>query len=198
MKTKRPDCKNIYFPAAVCCIVLVVLWHAAAVTARAAEEPYSIISKKNLFNPERKEWIMEKSDSKAGDAKKAVPKIDLKQIRLLGTVILGNEKKALIKNSLKKGSGKDADVYMAGDYIEGYLLKEINEKKVLLSNAESNDSVELFLHEGSAQQRSSEKTDVTMPAPPAEEKKIFRQQAVTPGDLTNRMKQSQRMLKNQG
>jgi hypothetical protein len=176
--------------------VPVVLSHAPASAAPAGEEPYAIISKKNLFHPDRKEWIMEKSDSKAGDAKKAVPKIDLKQIRLLGTVIAGNEKKALIKNNLKKSSDKRADLYMTGDYIEGYLLKEINEKKVLLANAESNDSVELFLHEGSAQQRSSEKTDVTMPAPPVEEKKIFRQKAVTTKDLTERMKQSQRMLKN--
>ena len=196
MKTNRPDFKNIYFPLLVCCIVPVVLWHASASAAPAVDEPYSIISKKNLFNPDRKEWIMEKSDGKAGDAKKAVPKIDLKQIRLLGTIIAGNEKKALIKNNLKKGSEKRADLYMAGDYIEGYLLKEINEKKVLLANTESNDSVELFLHEGSAQQRSSEKTDVTMPAPPAEEKKIFRQKAETTKDLTERMKQSQRMLKN--
>ncbi len=69
-------------------------------------------------------------------------------------------------------------------------------KKFCSANTESNDSVELFLHEGSAQQRSSEKTDVTMPAPPAEEKKIFRQKAETTRDLTDRMKQSQRMLKN--
>lgn len=196
MKTRRPDFKNIYFLMLACCIAPVVLSHAPASAAPAADEPYAIISKKNLFHPDRKEWIMEKSDSKAGDAKKAVPKIDLKQIRLLGTVIAGNEKKALIKNNLKKGSDKRADLYMTGDYIEGYLLKEINEKKVLLSNAESNDSVELFLHEGSAQQRSSEKTDVTMPAPPAEGKKIFRQKAETTRDLTERMRQSQRMLKN--
>ena len=45
-------------------------------------------------------------------------------------MIVGNERKAVIKNCIKKGSGKDADVYMTGDYIEGYLLKEIDEKKV--------------------------------------------------------------------
>ena len=123
-----------------------------------------MISKKNLFSPDRKEWIMEKTDSKANEAKKAVSKIDLKQIKLMGTVIVGNERKAVIKNSLKKGTGKDADVYMTGDYIEGYLLKEIGEKKVLLTNTDTNDSVELFLHEGAAQ-RSTEKTDVTMPVP---------------------------------
>jgi len=171
-----------------------IFFSAFADEARAVEEPYAVISKKNLFSPDRKEWIMEKTDSKANEAKKAVPKIDLKQIKLMGTVIFGTERKAVIKNSLKRGSGKDADIYMTGDYIEGYLLKEINEKKVLLTNTDANDSVELFLHEGAAQ-RSSEKTDVTMPAPPAEEKKIFRQKAVTPRDLKDRMKQSQQLLK---
>jgi len=193
MKTNRPDFKNIYLPLLACCIVPVALWHAFAADARAVEEPYAIISKRNLFHPERKEWIMEKT-GKAGDARKAVPKIDLKQIRLMGTVIAGNEKKALIKNSLKKGTGKDADIYMAGDYIEGYLLKEIDAKKVVLSNAESNDSVELFLHEG-ATQRSSEKTDVSVPPPPEEKKKPLRK-VETPQELTQRMKQSQRLLKN--
>jgi hypothetical protein len=200
MKTKRPDFKNIYSPVLLCCIVLLVLWHAPAFAAPAVEEPYSIISKKNLFHPDRKEWIMEKTDSKAGDAKKAVPKIDLKQIRLLGTVITGNEKKALIKNNLKKGSEKRADIYMVGDYIEGYLLKEIGEKKVVLANAESNDSVELFLREGSAQQRSSEKTDVTMPVSAPEPKPGKPRYAPKKGesgrDLLNRAQKTMQMLKN--
>ena len=178
----------------LCSAAWMIFFSAFADEARAVEEPYAVISKKNLFSPDRKEWIMEKTDSKANEAKKAVPKIDLKQIKLMGTVIVGTERRAVIKNSLKRGSGKDADIYMSGDYIEGYLLKEINEKKVLLTSTDANDSVEIFLHEGTAQ-RSSEKTDVTMPSPPAEEKKVFRQKAVTPRDLTDRMKQSHTLLK---
>jgi hypothetical protein len=193
MKTKSHQFTNIFFPVLLCCIFPMVFCSVPAANARAAEDPYAIISKKNLFHPERKEWIMEKTDGKAGDAKKAVSKIDLKQIKLIGTVISGNEKKAIIKNSLKRSTGKDVDTYMTGDYIEGYLLKEIEAKRVLLSNAESNDSVELFLHEG-ATQRSSEKTDVTMPSMPVEEKKNIRQKSVTTSDLTERMKQSKNIL----
>ena len=156
-----------------------------------------MISKKNLFSPDRKEWIMEKTDSKANEAKKAVSKIDLKQIKLTGTLIVGNERKAVIKNSLKKGSGKDADVYMTGDYIEGYLLKEINEKKVLLTNTETNDSVELFLHEGAAQ-RSTEKTDVTMPAPEIkpEKPRYAPKKGETGKDLINRAQKTMQVLTN--
>jgi hypothetical protein len=191
----RTELKYFFNPAVIAGISLI----AVCINAGAADEPYSLISKKNLFSPDRKEWIMEKTDSKANEAKKAVSKIDLKQIKLTGTVIVGNERKAVIKNSLKKGSGKDADVYMTGDYIEGYLLKEINEKKVLLTNTEANDSVELFLHEG-ATQRSSEKTDVTMPAPAPEIKpekpRYAPKKGETGKDLLNRAQKTMQVLNN--
>jgi len=190
MRTER---KCFFNPAVIAGISLI----AVCINAGAADEPYSLISKKNLFSPDRKEWIMEKTDSKANEAKKAVPKIDLKQIKLMGTVIVGNERKAVIKNSLKKGSGKDADVYMTGDYIEGYLLKEIDEKKVLLTNTDTNDSVELFLHEGAAQ-RSTEKTDVTMPAPEIkpEKPRYAPKKAETGRDLINRAQKTMQVLNN--
>lgn len=190
MRTER---KYFFNPAVIAGISLIAI----CINAGAAEEPYSLISKKNLFSPDRKEWIMEKTDSKANEAKKAVSKIDLKQIKLMGTVIVGNERKAVIKNSLKKGTGKDADVYMTGDYIEGYLLKEIGEKKVLLTNSETNDSVELFLHEGAAQ-RSTEKTDVTMPAPETkpEKPRYAPKKGETGKDLMNRAQKTMQVLKN--
>jgi hypothetical protein len=191
----RTELKCFFKPAVIAGISLI----AVCINAGAADEPYSLISKKNLFSPDRKEWIMEKTDSKANEAKKAVSKIDLKQIKLMGTVIVGNERKAVIKNSIKKGSGKDADVYMTGDYIEGYLLKEINEKKVLLTNTEANDSVELFLHEG-ATQRSSEKTDVTIPAPAPEIKpekpRYAPKKGETGKDLLNRAQKTMQVLNN--
>ena len=190
MRTER----KCFFNSAVIAGISLI---AVCINAGAAEEPYSLISKKNLFSPDRKEWIMEKTDSKANEAKKAVPKIDLKQIKLMGTVIVGNERKAVIKNSLKKGSGKDADVYMTGDYIEGYLLKEIGEKKVLLTNTDTNDSVELFLHEGAAQ-RSTEKTDVTMPAPEIkpEKPRYAPKKGETGKDLINRAQKTMQVLNN--
>ena len=189
----RTELKCFFYPAVIAGISLI----AVCINAGAADEPYSLISKKNLFSPDRKEWIMEKTDSKANEAKKAVSKIDLKQIKLTGTLIVGNERKAVIKNSLKKGSGKDADVYMTGDYIEGYLLKEINEKKVLLTNTETNDSVELFLHEGAAQ-RSTEKTDVTMPAPEIkpEKPRYAPKKGETGKDLINRAQKTMQVLTN--
>lgn len=193
MKEKSLQSITIY--ALVCSTTFLAIFYAPALEAWAAEEPYSIISKKNVFSPDRKEWLMEKTDSKTPI--KAVPKIDVKQIKLMGTIIVGTERKAVIKNSLKKGAGQDTDVYMPGDYIEGYLLKEVNEKKVLLTNTDANDSVEIFLHEGTAQ-RSAEKTEIKEPEPPepSAAKRMRRQKAETKADLTDRMKQSRALLKN--
>jgi len=173
------------------------LLHVTGINTLAVDEPYSTISKKNLFSPDRKEWLMEKTEGRANEAKKALPKIDTKQIKLLGTVIAGTERKAVIKNSFKKNGGQGADVYMIGDYIEGYLLKEINEKKILLTNTDANDSVEIFLREGTAQ-RSAEKTEIKEeePAEPSTTKRTRRQKLETPADLKDRMKQAQSLLKN--
>jgi hypothetical protein len=191
MKEKRWRSETLY--SLVFSTAFLAMLYTPAHEARAVDEPYSVISKKNLFSPDRKEWFMEKTDNKVI---KAAPKIDTKQIKLLGTVIVGTERKAVIKNSLKRGTGQGVDVYMPGDYIEGYLLKEINEKKVLLTNTDANDSVEIFLREGTAQ-RSAEKTEIKEEAPePAAGKRIRRPKAETTADLTDRMKESRALLKN--
>ena len=146
-----------------------------SIESQAVEEPYAIISRKNLFHPERKEWIMESSDKKGDDAKSSVPKLDPQKVQLKGTVIVGDERKAVVSTtgSLVAAGGRmprraaagagNAEIYMVGDFIEGYLVKEVNEKNILLSSSDGQDQVTIFLHEGSKQrpsegatQRSSE------------------------------------------
>ncbi len=169
-----------------------------------AEEPYAIISKKNLFHPDRKEWIMESSDKKADAAQPNVPKLDPQKVQLKGTVIVGDERKAVVSTAgsllstggraAKKASPSSAEIYMVGDYIEGYLLKEVNEKNILLSSPDGQDTVTIFLHEGS-KQRSSEKTPVPAAAPAVAERPITRQSPETPQMIQERMKKSMEALK---
>jgi hypothetical protein len=144
MKTKRSDFKNIYFPVLAYCIILVVLWHAFAASARAAEEPYAIISKKNLFHPERKEWIMEKADAGKGTESKMVPRFDPKLISLTGTVVAGEETRAVI--TTKSGRQEKGYVYMAGDYVEGYLIKSIVQRQVVLTNTATKEDYTVSLN----------------------------------------------------
>jgi hypothetical protein len=169
-----------------------------------AEEPYAIISKKNLFHPDRKEWIMESSDKKADSAQPNVPKLDPQKVQLKGTVIVGDERKAVVSTAgsiLKPGgraatkaSPASAEIYMVGDYIEGYLLKEVNEKNILLSSPDGQDAVTIFLHEGS-KQRSGEKTPVPAASPAVVEQPIVRQAGETPQMIQERMKKSMEALK---
>ena len=171
----------------------------------AVEEPYSIISKKNLFHPDRKEWIMESSDKKADDAKANVPKLDPQKVQLKGTVIVGDERKAIVSTtgSIMGAGGRmpkraaaagNAEIYMVGDFIEGYLLKEVNEKNILLSSPDGQDAVSIFLHEGS-KQRSSEKTPIPVAPSPAAERSLVRQNVETPDMIQERMKKSMEVLK---
>jgi hypothetical protein len=100
---------------------------------------------------------------------------------------------------VQRGVAGNAEIYMAGDFIEGYLVKEVNEKNILLSSPDGQDAVTIFLHEGSAQ-RSSEKTPVSPgPAPvaPSPDKKLplYVNKVESTKDLTDRMKKSQDILK---
>jgi hypothetical protein len=150
-----------------------------SIESQAVEEPYAVISRKNLFHPERKEWIMESSDKKGDNATANVPKLDPQKVKLKGTIIVGNERKAVLSTTgaaimstppgrmAQRGVVGNAQIYMEGDFIEGYLVKEVNEKNILLSRSDGQDEVTIFLHEGSKQhtsegatQHSSAKTEL--------------------------------------
>ena len=116
-------------------------------TAESAD-PYAIISEKNLFRPDRTEWVIEEQDEKMVDKK-----IDPSKLELFGTIIIGDKKSALIhdkkakKGKAKKGAGKNkAELYSLGDYIGGYILSAIDEKRVVLDYY--GEKVTLYLHEG--------------------------------------------------
>ena len=187
-------------------LLMGIIYGALAGTGWSAEEPYDIISKRNLFHPERKEWIMESSDKKGDDAKSSVPKLDPQKVQLKGTVIVGDERKAIVSSTgnivaaggrmpkrAAAGAGNE-EIYMVGDFIEGYLVKEVNEKNILLNSPDGQDAVTIFLHEGS-KQRSSEKTPVPAAPAPIEERRFTRQSEETPQMIQERMKKSMEVLK---
>ncbi len=186
--------------------VFAIMCYAFSSNGWAVEDPYAIISQKNLFHPDRKEWIMESSDKKVDDVKSSVPKLDPQKVKLKGTVIVGNEHKAIVSTTgsimaaggrmpRRAGAGpENAEIYMVGDFIEGYQLKEVNEKNILLSSPDGQDAVTIFLHEGS-KQRSSEKTPVPAAPAPVEERRVVRKNVETPQMIQERMKKSMEILK---
>ncbi len=152
--------------ATVTVSTLLLSWAAAE-----AADPYDVISKKNLFRPDRQEWIIDKPDGTMVDKK-----VDISKLELYGTIIVGDKKNALIfdkgtnekgaqrgKKAGKPGSAaeKKAELYALGDYIGGYVISSIKEKRVVLDYY--GEQVTLYLHEG----KEPTKGDVT----PIEENK---------------------------
>lgn len=130
----------------------------------AAAGPYDIISKKNLFRPDRSEWVIEKKDNKPVEKK-----IDPDKLELYGTIIVGDEKSALIYNKKAKVKGRRnrkarrTKNYSPGDYIGGYIISEIDEGKVVLDFYGEKET--LNLHEG------KESPKINAPPPPVKKPK---------------------------
>jgi len=127
-----------------------------------AADPYAVISEKNLFRPDRTEWVIEKP----ADSKMVDKKVDPDKLELFGTIIVGDKRSALIheKKPKKKGKAKGNEIYSLGDYIGGYVVSAIDEKKVELDYY--GDKLTLYLHEG----KESTKEDL-LPPPPEEKPK---------------------------
>jgi type II secretory pathway component PulC len=123
-----------------------------------AADPYAVISEKNLFRPDRTEWVIEKPDSKMVDKK-----IDPGKLELLGTIIIGDQKSALIHEKKSKKKDKKTEIYSLGDYVGGYVISAIDEKRVILDYY--GEKLTLYLHEG------KETAKVDIPPPPEEKPK---------------------------
>jgi hypothetical protein len=99
---------------------------------------YTIISAKNVFSPQRKEWVVKAAKPKLVESlKKRSPKKKKltrkpKKIILHGVVIAGDFKKALIKNPMT-GVKKIKAVYVEeGQEIEGYMVTSIESDQIRL------------------------------------------------------------------
>ena len=127
-----------------------------------AADSYEVISKKNLFRPDRQEWILDTPDAMMVDKK-----VDTSKLELFGTIIIGDRKSALIYDNNTKGkdagkgsksksrsksrstkgkAGKKAELYALGDYIGGYVISSIEAKRIVLDYYGEEEI--LYLHEG--------------------------------------------------
>jgi hypothetical protein len=150
MNVPFAQCKNI--------IVITILVWLVPLSIFAEKDSYKIISEKNLFRPDRSEWIIDTTESDLPEKE-----VDPDKLELFGTIIVGDEKRALIYKEEKKTKGKrtrkrsksrstrnrrrkEAELYSPGDYLGGYVISEIDEKEVVLDYF--GETLTLYLHEG--------------------------------------------------
>jgi hypothetical protein len=150
----------------VCLFTMILAYGSIILTARgqADEATYALIVNKNLFSPNRTAWVMNETQKTPRIVPKNVPRIDDKKVHLLGTVITVKKRRAVISTS-PRSSRKDTEIYTVGDYLQGYLVKEIEPKKVVLVNQLLNEECILFV-KADRSQRTQEKTPLPQPQPP--------------------------------
>lgn len=107
------------------------------------DETYTIITEKNVFSPQRKEWVVKaiipkpselakKDQAKQELAKKKALAVKPKKIILQGIVISGDIRKALINNPLTGVSNKKTLYVQEGDDLEGYKVTGIESDRIKL------------------------------------------------------------------
>lgn len=111
---------------------------------------YKAIGEKNLFRPERREWVPPKKAAlpEKPSLLEQKPKTPPPPLTLFGTIIFGDDVRiAIIKGPAGRGkSGMVQKNYRLGDEISGYSVTGISEDRVTLAKGE--DIIELKLREG--------------------------------------------------
>ena len=134
---------------------------------------YTIISTKNVFSPQRREWVVKaaipklvKSIKKRSPKKKTFARKP-KKIILHGIVIAGDFKKALIKNPMTGVRNKKTVYVEEGDEIEGYMVTSIESDQIRLDWQGEEIIVKLYTGvEGVRQQKEKEKVSRVKPRKP--------------------------------
>ena len=129
---------------------------------------YDLIIEKNLFSPDRKKWITEPP----GKPDAQMAKKELNDLVLLGTIISSRGRYAVLRTKKETAPQNGLQPYTKGDYVQGYLVKEIDEKKVLLLDESANLEYVVFINNEN-KVRLAEKTEVKpeQPKPASEPKK---------------------------
>ena len=168
-----------------------------SVETMAADELYPLIVKKNLFNPQRTEWNMDTA-KKSPIIQNKIPRLNPQTIQLFGTIVTGKKRRAVICTS-PQHTRANTKFYTIDDYIQGYRIKEITPKQVILSNRDADDELILNLRDGK-KKRSYINVKTALPAPPVAQpvKRVVRRKGQTAQDLMKSMERSLNILKQQG
>lgn len=115
-------------------------------------DDYSVISNRNIFSSERKEWVTNASILKTISVvkreikKKNTPSRQPRKIILYGVILAGDIKKALINNP-RMGAGRKRTLYVVeGEDVEGYKVKSIESDHIKLDWQGEEIIVKLYIN----------------------------------------------------
>ena len=91
------------------------------------ESSYRVIVDKNLFSPDREEFIPEKTETEVKQVK-----ISGRKITLYGVIIMDNYKKALIDNPAREMDDPLHKWVKEGDMVGDFIVATINNESILL------------------------------------------------------------------
>jgi len=107
------------------------------------ESDYAVVREKNLFSPDRKEFVPEEVEEPEPEVKKV--SLSGKKITLYGVIMAGNQKSALINNFERKTPGeRDSRWVKIGDTVEGMKISNIRKDSILLIKGDEKYEVLLY------------------------------------------------------
>jgi hypothetical protein len=143
-------------------------------------EEESIIVEKNLFHPERRKWLMEDKAINQGEKiNNQIKKKLLENIVLYGTLQSDDYDYAIIRTKKTRRKNHQNNLFMEGDYVDGYILAEINKKSIVIKDNERDKHYEIFLNEGK-KDRKPVKTTITRKRRSPSSRKISMQKSRKP------------------
>jgi len=158
-------------------------------------DPNALISEKNLFRPDRKDWAMD--DAAALGQKDRGPKKERPKLQLFGTIIIDNQKKAIIRMPRPAKGMANKEIYIPGDYIGEYVLQEVEEKKAVLDYY--GEKVTLLLHEGKVHPK-GDKTEIQptqagVASAQATQKRLTPEQEAKRAEILKRIEEAKKGIK---
>jgi hypothetical protein len=124
----------------------------ASVKRMPVESVYGVVTDKNLFSPERKEFIPEKPKDIESEVKQV--SISGQTVMLHGVILMGDYKKALINNPDRK-SGDSENLWVSvGDSVGDLRVDDIQNESIVLK--EGDKKYEILLYDQKKTRRPSE------------------------------------------
>jgi Tfp pilus assembly protein PilP len=127
---------------------------APAMSQTDADNATAVIVEKNLFHPERKKYVMEIAKDKKEEKKQTQEKKELATIELYGTVIAGGQRYAVLRTK-KEAKPTAKTIFSVGDYVGGYLITAIEDKKVSMRDDAQNEEYVIFINQGTKERTAS-------------------------------------------